>query len=76
MTPAGRFALAAAAALLLPGCTSFADTAAAPTGAAAPTTAAEPPLRRGRGRVSRPARRSPIPTGRWWPSTSASPTTG
>ena len=44
MTPAGRFALAAAAVLLLPGCTSFADTAAAPTGAAAPTTAAEPPL--------------------------------
>jgi hypothetical protein len=43
MTPGRRVALAAAAALLLPGCTSFADTTAAPT-EAAPTTAAVPPL--------------------------------
>ena len=73
MTAAAAGRLAAAAALLLPGCTSFADTAPRRP-RAAPTTAAEPPLDAD-GDGAPTCARSPIPTGRWSPSTSASPTT-
>ena len=62
MSSAQRAVLAAAGALLLTGCTSFAASVASPDAAAPPATATPP--RRPRAPV-RPSARGPTRTGRW-----------